>query len=358
MRRSNGFTLIELLVVIAIIAILAAILFPVFAKAREKARQTACLSNQRQIATACLMYAQDNSEVLPPAATWQSAIGLSGKVFQCLDATSLANGYVYNANLDSLKLGGVPFCTTCGNNDVTTCFMTADGVTVSTLTGESPAPSVICANCAYSLADVATSRHTKSFIASFVDGHVQLIPSTSGVSCECLNLLNLATIPVFTAAPTTAPSLVQYGACGYEFTVNNAIEVTALGRPNDGPAGVGGMGDTHWIYIYNQSTQALICTATVTPASPTDANNYKYATISPPVVLQPGITYGLSCTEEDGAGGGTFDEAVETVSAAPANNGKITIIGPGWDEWGQGMLNTFPTGAGQVLDPCNIYTAQ
>ncbi len=64
-RRSRGFTLIELLVVIAIIAILAAILFPVFAKAREKARQTSCLSNIKQLATAALMYAQDYDEVLP-----------------------------------------------------------------------------------------------------------------------------------------------------------------------------------------------------------------------------------------------------------------------------------------------------
>ncbi len=55
----KGFTLIELLVVIAIIAILAAILFPVFAKAREKARQTACLSNIKELALAVLMYAQD-----------------------------------------------------------------------------------------------------------------------------------------------------------------------------------------------------------------------------------------------------------------------------------------------------------
>jgi len=60
----RGFTLIELLVVIAIIAILAAILFPVFAQAREKARQTACLSNQKQIGNAWMMYAQDYDETL------------------------------------------------------------------------------------------------------------------------------------------------------------------------------------------------------------------------------------------------------------------------------------------------------
>lgn len=61
--RKNGFTLIELLVVIAIIAILAAILFPVFAKARAKARQATCLSNLKQIGTALAMYRSDYDEV-------------------------------------------------------------------------------------------------------------------------------------------------------------------------------------------------------------------------------------------------------------------------------------------------------
>jgi len=65
MRARKGFTLIELLVVIAIIAILAAILFPVFARAREKARASACLSNLKQIGLGIMMYAQDYDETLP-----------------------------------------------------------------------------------------------------------------------------------------------------------------------------------------------------------------------------------------------------------------------------------------------------
>jgi prepilin-type N-terminal cleavage/methylation domain-containing protein len=69
MRKGRGFTLIELLVVIAIIGILAAMVFPVFARARESARKAVCLSNVKNIALAIQMYLADNNDTMPPTET-------------------------------------------------------------------------------------------------------------------------------------------------------------------------------------------------------------------------------------------------------------------------------------------------
>ena len=91
-RRGNlqgrfrvGFTLIELLVVIAIIAILAAILFPVFSQAREKARQSSCLSNLRQVGLAMRQYTQDYDEQTPPVRVGLPSQNIVGARWDCYD---------------------------------------------------------------------------------------------------------------------------------------------------------------------------------------------------------------------------------------------------------------------------------
>ncbi len=115
--KRRAFTLIELLVVIAIIAILAAILFPVFAKAREKARQASCQSNEKQIGLAILQYVQDFDETYPRRLSFNTNLAWaemvqpymkSIQVFKCPSnpntntmggSATIKAGYAYNARL-------------------------------------------------------------------------------------------------------------------------------------------------------------------------------------------------------------------------------------------------------------------
>ena len=109
-RRPSGFTLIELLVVIAIIAILAAILFPVFARARENARKISCGSNLRQVSLGWLQYAQDYDEKVMPwsstgasngyAFVWQEIVQpyiKSKQILRCPSVPSSTSTYTYSA---------------------------------------------------------------------------------------------------------------------------------------------------------------------------------------------------------------------------------------------------------------------
>ena len=123
-QRKNhaGFTLIELLVVIAIIAILAAILFPAFARARENARRTACMSNLKQIGLGLMQYTQDYDEKMPmqaaaqindyasptAAMSWQGVLQpyvKSWQLFRCPSAKPFTPGVGINPNSDSSYFG-------------------------------------------------------------------------------------------------------------------------------------------------------------------------------------------------------------------------------------------------------------
>ncbi|HEY3376039.1 MAG TPA: prepilin-type N-terminal cleavage/methylation domain-containing protein [Armatimonadota bacterium] len=187
-RRQEGFTLIELLVVIAIIAILAAILFPVFGKAREKARQTKCISNEKQMALAFAMYTQENEEKLPPCASWTTTINVPDKIFDCPTAenrgTSSNPDYGYGWWMDGKALSD---------------FGAPDGIPM--------------------LADSATSvfhgpyaaalRHDGMACYAFVDGHVTAAKPTA-LDHFFADDFDTATMPIFAGLNcTTYPNAMQ-----------------------------------------------------------------------------------------------------------------------------------------------------
>ena len=168
----KGFTLIELLVVIAIIAILAAILFPVFEKARQRARQTTCISNLRQIGLATTMYSQDNQESFPPSATFWNAINVPAGVTTCPSfGGANGNAYVYNIDLAAAPRGMIPL------SAVTNTFIACDGINPTTA---DPLAMTATPNIAWSPTELSC-RHINNTQVDTVlmDGHVDAIQKTS-----------------------------------------------------------------------------------------------------------------------------------------------------------------------------------
>lgn len=166
MRGRVGFTLIELMIVCGIIAVLAAILWPIFLAARESSRQSSCASNQRQIAAALLIWAENHNERLPyPADAW-TLLELPPNVLKCPSEQDRANGYVYNTLVGGM-LVDLP-------TEPMETVLTADGTAESHLlvVPEDLAP-----------------RHNGRYLASFVDGHVEPVALTASTAGDELGQL-------------------------------------------------------------------------------------------------------------------------------------------------------------------------
>jgi prepilin-type N-terminal cleavage/methylation domain-containing protein/prepilin-type processing-associated H-X9-DG protein len=215
MRTQKGFTLIELLVVIAIIAILAAILFPVFAKAREKARQTACMNNLKQIATATMMWAQDNNEMFPDPGNVWGAINIDKGVLKCPTKSRLANGYVFNAFVAGAAIGKI--------SDPVSQFMVADGDN----TGNT---SLAFPNVANKSTDIDTARHSGKAIAAFCDGHVEMSADLSLNMHNWISGINKA----YTYSSVTYSNCNWTGAAGAAWNIGNMWDGKAFANSSNG----------------------------------------------------------------------------------------------------------------------------
>jgi prepilin-type N-terminal cleavage/methylation domain-containing protein/prepilin-type processing-associated H-X9-DG protein len=209
--RRSGFTLIELLVVIAIIAILAAILFPVFARARENARRASCQSNLKQIGLGVLQYTQDYDERFPNSYFGTDSVGWSERIqpylksvqiYQCPsetngpDANPVNNGYSdYFFNV-SLSFNGVD---NTGRNQAE---LLNSALTIMAGDGQSGPSGNRTRGCAYATALAhgsgggcdasgrailpAGTRHLDGSVFLFADGHVKWYRG-SDTSASCTN---------------------------------------------------------------------------------------------------------------------------------------------------------------------------
>jgi len=199
----KGFTLIELLVVIEIIAILAAILFPVFAKAREKARQATCVNNEKQIALAVMQYVQDYDETYPPGALgppWVTAFA-TWMMWGGGPSNTVIDSYIKNGNVwycpDARKApwwtNSYPQPTYCGSYGYNYIYMD----TKSLASIASPANTVMgveniptCDRCpppSAGFLDPAAGgaewRHSDGMNIMWADGHIKWIKNGEANVC-------------------------------------------------------------------------------------------------------------------------------------------------------------------------------
>ena len=205
MSRNKGFTLIELLVVIAIIAILAAILFPVFAKAREKGRAASCLSNLRQLSTGVQMYTQDYDEnywayyyfgnqlwsvyiepylknrqvFICPSTIAQPTVGAIGSNKQQYNFGGMLGSYVWNGNFyGANNLNGIPDASLANKVEPSRTYLFGDGIWVDSWPDPvaeafPPGGTFNPAGINTAMGRICIDRHLGGVNVAFCDGHVK-----------------------------------------------------------------------------------------------------------------------------------------------------------------------------------------
>lgn len=232
----RAFTLIELLVVIAIIAILAAILFPVFARAREAARATSCRSNMKQILTGCAMYSQDYDEKLLDS--W----GGTGYQVNGQDVQWMGEILPYTKNTGIYKCPdwngteadpGNPQLTSYGNNHMTLGWGLAAAQNMAAI--KSPADTIYFAE--------RPTRAWSVFMANPDDDHVSL---TLGGDCQdCIRGYNQAPNGSGPCCNATTVGPVHSGTCtvGYIDGHVKAVRPSQIVGPFLNPALQGGPTD-------------------------------------------------------------------------------------------------------------------
>jgi prepilin-type N-terminal cleavage/methylation domain-containing protein/prepilin-type processing-associated H-X9-DG protein len=229
-RITRGFTLIELLVVIAIIAILAAILFPVFARARENARRSSCQSNLKQIGLGIMQYTQDYDErypaayydITPRTAPWHYVIQpyvKSAQLFKCPSNTSTAGvndvpgpqsipaSYVGVGGANADAWGGRPVLvivkpSTTNANEWATSTHTSqiDSPAQTIMVGEHPNRS----DATYwnNNNDMKMTNHLETTNFLFSDGHVKAMkPAATGTPVNMWNVANASHYTLTTPGP-------------------------------------------------------------------------------------------------------------------------------------------------------------
>jgi prepilin-type N-terminal cleavage/methylation domain-containing protein len=332
LKTLKGFTLIELLVVISIIAILAAILFPVIARAREKAHTTTCVNNQRQISATLLMHAQDHEEtfISISSGVWPSSLGNYSEtaLYNCPTYTGTGTGgapeYGFNMTLGSKSIGEV--------QDPSSMLMTADLLPIQ------------ATNPSYTFIDPNTdldARHSNSLVFSCVDGHVDMVQvplnslNTDMLTARKLSWICTSNTQIGTTLASTTPYPDNKAGTTSDPKYSSLLSMPSEVLVNNGVLPNYMMTCTMSTYAHNAGAGEQYCgntliglylpdTVTSNVRVPGIFAGYSVGYGGP----GSGFWYGGAALGVDSYGAGALDAVIGTLKKSPtAYTVKLTVIG-------------------------------